>query len=65
MTLCQAYLRVGSIYAIAITDLFASLAFLFASFKIEAKTILYMTFPIQVVLAVTLTLVLSVQKRPS
>ena len=52
-------MRVGSIYAIAVTDLFASLAFLFASFRIDAKTILYMTFPVQVVLSVTLTLVLS------
>ena len=64
-TLCQAYLRVGSIYAIAITDLFASLAFLFASFKIDAKTILYMSFPVQIVLSVSLTLILSVQKGPS
>ena len=57
-------MKVGTVYAIAVTDLFASIAFLLASFKIDAKTILYITFPVQIVLTVTMTLILSVQKGP-
>ena len=56
--LCQAYLKPNAHYAIGTVDVLASVAFAFIQVKLQLRTILLITFPMQAIISFTLAMIL-------
>ena len=56
--LCQAYLKPNAHYAIGTVDALASLVFAFVQMKLQLRTVLLITFPMQAIISFTLAMIL-------